>query len=94
MISVVIPLFNEEKMMVENIKVIVGFIEKYDYEMVLVDDGSKDNTWELIKKLHQENNKIKGIRFSRNFGKEIALCAGLEHATRRCSNYNGFRFAT
>lgn len=79
MISIVIPLYNEEKKMKENITEICKYLEKYDYEMILVDDGSKDKTWQLIKELHVENSRIKGIRFSRNFGKEIALCAGIDY---------------
>lgn len=80
MISVVIPVYNEDKKMTENIKEICKYLEKYEYEMILVDDGSKDRTWQLIKELNKENEKIKGIRFSRNFGKEIALCAGIDYA--------------
>jgi len=79
MISVVIPVYNEEKRIIENIKEICTYLEKYEYEMILVDDGSKDNTWQLVKQLHNENVRIKGIRFSRNFGKEIALCAGVDY---------------
>lgn len=79
MLSVVIPVYNEEKRMAENIKEICKYLEKYEYEMVLVDDGSKDRTWHIVKELHNENNNIKGIRFSRNFGKEIALCAGIDY---------------
>lgn len=79
MISVVIPVYNEEKKMRENIKEICKHLEKYDYEMILVDDGSKDKTWQYVNELHTENSKIKGIRFSRNFGKEIALCAGIDY---------------
>lgn len=78
MISIVIPVYNEEKRIKENITEICKYLEKYEYEMILVDDGSKDNTWQLVKELHIENNRIKGIRFSRNFGKEIALCAGID----------------
>lgn len=81
MLSVIIPVFNEEKKMMENIKEICKYLEKYEYEMILIDDGSKDKTWLLIKDLHNENKNIKGIRFSRNFGKEIALCAGVDYAT-------------
>lgn len=80
MISVVIPLYNEEKKMKENIKEICKYLEKEEYEMILVDDGSKDRTWLLVQELHDENSNIKGIRFSRNFGKEIALCAGVDYA--------------
>ena len=81
MLSVVIPLYNEEKRMKENINEICKYLEKYDYEMILVDDGSKDKTWQFIKELHDENARIKGIRFSRNFGKELALCAGLDYTS-------------
>lgn len=80
MISVVIPLYNEAKKMKDNINEICKYLEKFDYEMILIDDGSKDKTWQIIKELHIDNSKIKGIRFSRNFGKEIALCAGLDYA--------------
>lgn len=80
MISIVIPVFNEEKRLYENISEIVSVIKEYDYEVILIDDGSKDTTWEIVKRLFEENNRIKGVRFSRNFGKELALCAGLENA--------------
>lgn len=79
MLSVVIPVYNEEKRIKENISEICKYLEKYEYELILVDDGSKDRTWQLVKELHNENTKIKGIRFSRNFGKEIALCAGVDY---------------
>ena len=77
MLSIVIPAFNEEKRLYFNINEIVRYVKKYDYEMIIVDDGSRDNTWDVITKLHEENNNIRGIRFSRNFGKEYALCAGV-----------------
>ena len=77
MLSIVIPAYNEEKRLYSNINEIVRFAKKYDYEIILVDDGSKDSTWEIIEKLHSENSSIRGIRFSRNFGKEYALCAGV-----------------
>lgn len=77
MISIVIPAYNEEKRLYENIKEILKFVQKHDYEIIIVDDGSKDETWNIIKNLHEEETKVKGIRFSRNFGKEYALCAGV-----------------
>lgn len=80
MISVVIPVYNEEKNIKENIREICRYLEKYEYELILVDDGSRDRTWEFIKELYSEKSSIKGIRFSRNFGKEIALCAGVDYA--------------
>ncbi len=79
MLSIVIPVYNESKKIKENVCEICSYLTKYEYEMVLVDDGSKDNTWQLIRTLNKENSNIKGIRFSRNFGKEIALCAGINY---------------
>lgn len=80
MISVVIPAYNEEKGIKENVNEIIKHLPE-DYEIVLIDDGSKDGTWLKISELSDENEKIVGVRFSRNFGKEAALMAGLEHAT-------------
>lgn len=79
MISIVIPVLNEEKCIKNNVKEIIKYIEE-DYEFIIVDDGSTDNTWNEIKSLSEKNNKIIGVRFSRNFGKESALMAGLAHA--------------
>lgn len=80
MISVVIPVFNEEKGIKYNINEIIKYLPK-DYEVILVDDGSKDSTWAKVTELSTENNKIVGVRFSRNFGKEAALMAGLSHTS-------------
>lgn len=80
MISVVIPVFNEEKGIKQNINTIIQNINE-EYEIVLVDDGSKDETWARIKELSCENKNILGVRFSRNFGKESALLAGISNAS-------------
>lgn len=79
MISFVIPVFNEEQGINDNIKKIISFIP-CEYEVILVDDGSKDKTWQKIKELSKENKNIIGARFSRNFGKEAALMAGISIA--------------
>lgn len=77
-ISVVIPLLNEE----ESIKELFLWIKKvmhqnkYTYEVIFIDDGSTDNSWQIIKQLGAENKEIKGIKFQRNFGKSQALNAG------------------
>ncbi len=63
-----------------NINEIIKFLPE-EYEILIVDDGSKDNTWNLIKGLNAENRKIRGLRFSRNFGKEAALIAGVNNAS-------------
>jgi len=52
-----------------------------DYEIIFVDDGSRDATFEIIQGLHQRLKRVKGIRFSRNFGHQNALMAGLQHAS-------------
>lgn len=81
-LSVVIPVFQEGS----HIKNSIGTIEEVllehqiPYEFVLVDDGSGDNTWLELKNMAQENEHITAVRLSRNFGKESALCAGLEYA--------------
>lgn len=81
-LSVVIPVYQEGI----HIKSSIGVIEavlinnNIPYEFVLIDDGSKDNTWEELKSLANVNEKVTSLRLSRNFGKEAALCAGLEYA--------------
>ncbi|MDF2523670.1 MAG: glycosyl transferase family 2 [Clostridiales bacterium] len=82
-ISLIIPVYNEEKQISESIKVIGEIIDKIniDYEFILIDDGSSDNTWKVLKELSVKILQIKAFRLSRNFGKEAALCAGLECAT-------------
>jgi len=81
-ISVVIPLYNEE----ESLPELISWIERvmnehnYTYEVLLIDDGSKDNSWNVIEQLHQQNKHIKGIRFRRNYGKSAALNVGFHKA--------------
>lgn len=82
-ISVIMPVYNEGEHIVSSIGVVEEILQKHNiaYEFVLVDDGSKDDSWEKLSKLAKENNKITSVRLSRNFGKEAALCAGLDHAS-------------
>lgn len=81
-ISVVIPLFNEE----ESLKELCHWIGKvmndnnFTYEVLLIDDGSKDSSWKVIEELSKENNAIKGIKFRRNYGKSAALNVGFQAA--------------
>ena len=81
MISIVIPAYNEEKTLYQNIIEIINHVDHLDYELILVDDGSKDETWNIITKLKEKYKNIKGIKFSRNFGKEAALLAGVTKAS-------------
>ncbi len=80
LITVVIPVYNEESQICENITVIRDCLLEtdMDFMILLVDDGSTDSTWSRIKRLSEEISCIKALRLSRNFGKEAALCAGLE----------------
>lgn len=84
-ISIVVPCFNEEEVIEmfykELMKVINQLKDKYSYEIVFIDDGSKDNTLKILKDLRKENENIKIISFSRNFGKESAIYAGLSNST-------------
>ena len=83
-ISIVIPVYNEEKVIeisYNKIKSILENMEQYDYEIIFVNDGSKDNTFYILENITNENNKVKAISFSRNFGQEAALTAGLKYVT-------------
>ena len=85
-LSVIIPSYNEEKM-IYNISNIISSLletEKIPYEINFINDGSKDKTWEKIVDVCKENMNIKGFNFSRNFGKESAIFAGLTYATGDC----------
>ncbi len=77
-ISVVIPLYNEEESLQELCDWIVRVMNAndYSYEIILIDDGSKDRSWEVIENLSTQNTAIKGIRFRRNYGKSAALNEG------------------
>ncbi len=85
MLSVIIPAFNEQ----ENIPVTATRLGEIltpatDYELIFVDDGSRDDTWKIISGLSDTDSHIRGLRFSRNFGKEGAIFAGLKAATGDC----------
>jgi polyisoprenyl-phosphate glycosyltransferase len=82
--SVVMPVFNEGELIVRTVDNLVATLaEQADYEVVLVDDGSKDDTWHHITVLGQKYAHVKGVRFTRNFGHQAALRAGITHATGR-----------
>ncbi|MDO4618013.1 MAG: glycosyltransferase family 2 protein [Clostridia bacterium] len=87
MVSVIIPAFNEEQVIEKTADTIGTILKNADihYELIFVDDGSKDKTWEIISGLSMGAPRIRGIRFSRNFGKEAAIMAGLAEAKGDCS---------
>lgn len=81
-ISIVIPLLNEADSLPELHHWIVSVMEKnsYSYEVIFIDDGSTDNSWDIIENLQQENENVKGIKFLKNFGKAQGLNAGFKKA--------------
>ena len=84
-LSIVISLFNEEESLPELIQWIEGVMKKegYNYEIIMVDDGSRDASWKVIKDLSAKNSCIRGISFRRNYGKSAALYHGFAAAEGR-----------
>ena len=82
MLSVVIPSYNEEDNIPAAAKEITAVLEKENIncELIFVDDGSRDGSWDKIISLNRLDKRIRGVKFSRNFGKEGAILAGLEAA--------------
>ena len=86
MLSVILPSYNEEKMIALAAETISGILDGagIDHELLFVDDGSRDKTWAEIQRVSQLNRHVVGVHFSRNFGKEAAMFAGLEQARGDC----------
>lgn len=83
LISVVVPCYNESEVLPKFMEVLDGIIARMnyvDFQVVLVNDGSRDNTLEVMKKISADESVVKYVSFSRNFGKEAAMYAGLAHA--------------
>src|SRR6267154_4865698 len=81
--SVVIPVHNESDQIAQNLSLIHSEASKtgVPMEMIVVDDGSTDSTWQALEKLTEQMPELKALRFSRNFGKEAAICAGLAYSS-------------
>lgn len=80
-LSLVIPLYNED----ESVSPLIEWIERvvdgrYDYEIILIDDGSTDRSWEVIESLIVQKSRIRAFKFRRNYGKSAALHTGFEHS--------------
>ena len=86
LLSVVIPAYNEENAVITAADTITDILSGEDiaHELIFVDDGSADRTWERVMLLSKERSSVVGVRFSRNFGKEAAICAGLSEARGDC----------
>ena len=86
-ITIIIPAYNEEESLnalYERISKIMNSMENYEFELLFINDGSKDKTLSMIKELRSKDNRVCYVDFSRNFGKEIAMIAGLDYATGDC----------
>src|SRR6266478_3239990 len=81
--SLVIPVHNESEQIAQNLSLIHSEASKtgVPMEMIVVDDGSTDSTWQALEKLAEQMPELKALRFSRNFGKEAAICAGLAYSS-------------
>lgn len=82
--SIVIPVYNEEENIHElhkRLGAVMGGLGTY--EIIFVDDGSLDKSWQIIRELHERDSRVKGLSFSRNFGHHIAITAGMDHAQGR-----------
>ena len=82
-LSIIVPCYNECETLDEFHSSLTALLikEQIDYELIMVDDGSTDDTYIKIEDIHEKDKKVKAIRFSRNFGKESAMLAGLDYAT-------------
>ncbi len=83
-ITVIVPCYNEEEALhyyYEEMSRVMTLMNQYDFELLFVNDGSKDNTLHVIKELVNKDERVRYISFSRNFGKEAAMFAGFENST-------------
>ncbi|MDR0222802.1 MAG: glycosyltransferase family 2 protein [Oscillospiraceae bacterium] len=87
MLSVIVPAFNEGGNIAAAAGAVSGILTEngVDFEIIFIDDGSADDTWEYIEKARAADKRIRGVRFSRNFGKEGAVFAGLSRAGGACA---------
>lgn len=87
-ISIIIPAYNEQESLPLLYKELTSVIDKltdYEWEIMFINDGSKDKTLEVLQQLHAKDNRVNYIDMSRNFGKEICLLAGFDHVTGDCA---------
>jgi glycosyltransferase involved in cell wall biosynthesis len=83
LVSVIVPCYNEEQMIGETNRQLVATlaaIEDIDFELIYVDDGSRDTTGDVLHAIQAADSRVRVVRFSRNFGHQLAVSAGLEHA--------------
>ena len=82
-ITIIIPAYNEEESLeklYDRLSKVVNGITNYEFEMLFINDGSKDKTKDILKELREKDNRVSYVNFSRNFGKETAMMAGMDYA--------------
>ena len=82
-ITIIIPAYNEEETLeklYDRLSKVLNEITNYEFEMLFINDGSKDKTKEILKELREKDNRVSYVNFSRNFGKETAMMAGMDYA--------------
>ncbi|HIE00810.1 MAG TPA: glycosyltransferase [Thiotrichaceae bacterium] len=80
-IALIVPVFNEGEglaVFYQEVKKVLSTLPEYQWQIIFVDDGSEDNSWQVISELSEQHQDVKGLLLSRNFGKEIALTAGVQ----------------
>ena len=83
-ITIIVPAYNEAESLpifYKRLNELINSINNYEFEILFINDGSKDNTLTFIKELRTLDNRVSYVNFSRNFGKEIAMIAGMDYAT-------------
>ena len=86
-VTILIPAYNEEESLpylYKRLEDLISKIDNYEFEILFINDGSKDRTLELIKEYRKKDNRISYVNFSRNFGKEVAMLAGFDYAKGDC----------
>lgn len=86
-ITIIIPAYNEEEslpLLYDRLNKVTSNLKEYEFEMLFINDGSKDKTIEIIKSFRAQDERVSYVDFSRNFGKEIAMIAGLDYAKGDC----------
>jgi len=86
-VTIIIPAYNEEEslpLLYDRLNNVIDGLKDYEFEMLFINDGSKDKTIEIIKSYRENDKRISYVDFSRNFGKEIAMIAGLDYAKGDC----------
>ncbi len=82
-ISIIVPMYNEEEslqFLYERLLKVIEDMKKYEFEILFVNDGSKDKSLEIVKELREKDERISYVNLSRNFGKEVAMIAGMDYA--------------